>query len=119
MLSREEEAQKLGFKSVPWEVATSMYLWDPGLNSEHDIMCGNEVATDSLVGSLGRCYSSSLPLEAMGGCTRRYNCNALIWNSSILMLFWHATTISLTYLWWSFVRYEVQFRTSVLIKKTK
>ncbi|KAK4431538.1 Post-GPI attachment to proteins factor 3 [Sesamum alatum] len=32
---------------------------------------------------------------------------------------WHATTIPLTYLWWSFVRDDTEFRTSVLIKKKK
>ncbi|KAL6509486.1 hypothetical protein OROGR_022796 [Orobanche gracilis] len=32
---------------------------------------------------------------------------------------WHATTIPLTYLWWSFVRDDSEFRTSILIKKTK
>lgn len=32
---------------------------------------------------------------------------------------WHATTIPLTYLWWSFVRDDAEYRTSVLLKKTK
>ncbi|KAL7107200.1 hypothetical protein ACP275_06G038900 [Erythranthe tilingii] len=32
---------------------------------------------------------------------------------------WHATTIPLTYLWWSFVRDDCEFRTNALIKKTK
>lgn len=32
---------------------------------------------------------------------------------------WHATTIPLTYLWWSFARDDCEFRTSVLLKKTK
>ncbi|KAG8390291.1 hypothetical protein BUALT_Bualt01G0068300 [Buddleja alternifolia] len=32
---------------------------------------------------------------------------------------WHAITIPLTYLWWSFVRDDSEFRTSILIKKTK
>ncbi|KAL3834499.1 hypothetical protein ACJIZ3_009235 [Penstemon smallii] len=32
---------------------------------------------------------------------------------------WHATTIPLTYLWWSFVRDDSEFRTSSLIKKAK
>lgn len=32
---------------------------------------------------------------------------------------WHATTIPLTYLWWSFVRDDSEYRTSVLLKKTK
>lgn len=30
-----------------------------------------------------------------------------------------ATTIPLTYLWWSFARDDSEFRTSMLIKKTK
>ncbi|KAL3647387.1 hypothetical protein CASFOL_008355 [Castilleja foliolosa] len=32
---------------------------------------------------------------------------------------WHATTIPLTYLWWSFVRDDSEFRTDILIRKTK
>lgn len=32
---------------------------------------------------------------------------------------WHASTIPLTYLWWSFVRDDAEFRTSSLLKKTK
>ncbi|KAK3039240.1 hypothetical protein RJ639_027944 [Escallonia herrerae] len=32
---------------------------------------------------------------------------------------WHATTIPLTYLWWSFVRDDSELRTSTLIKKAK
>lgn len=31
---------------------------------------------------------------------------------------WHATTIPLTYLWWSFARDDSEYRTSILIKKT-
>lgn len=32
---------------------------------------------------------------------------------------WHATTIPLTYLWWSFVRDDSEFKTTTLIKKAK
>ncbi|RWR87591.1 post-GPI attachment to proteins factor 3-like protein [Cinnamomum micranthum f. kanehirae] len=32
---------------------------------------------------------------------------------------WHATTIPLTYLWWSFIKDDADFRTSSLIKKAK
>lgn len=32
---------------------------------------------------------------------------------------WHATTIPLSYLWWSFVRDDAEFRTSSLLKKSK
>ncbi|XP_050224841.1 uncharacterized protein LOC126674442 [Mercurialis annua] len=32
---------------------------------------------------------------------------------------WHASTIPLAYLWWSFVRDDAEFRTSSLLKKTK
>lgn len=32
---------------------------------------------------------------------------------------WHATTIPLAYLWWSFVRDDAVFRTSALLKKVK
>lgn len=32
---------------------------------------------------------------------------------------WHATTIPLTYLWWSFIKDDAEFRTSNLIKKVK
>ncbi|KAI5582104.1 hypothetical protein POPTR_007G065800v4 [Populus trichocarpa] len=32
---------------------------------------------------------------------------------------WHATTIPLTYIWWSFIRDDAEFRTSNLLKKTK
>ncbi|KAH0704409.1 hypothetical protein KY290_017928 [Solanum tuberosum] len=32
---------------------------------------------------------------------------------------WHATTIPLTYLWWSFVQDDSEFRTTTLIKKAK
>ncbi|XP_008795943.1 post-GPI attachment to proteins factor 3-like [Phoenix dactylifera] len=32
---------------------------------------------------------------------------------------WHAATIPLTYLWWSFIKDDAVFRTSVLIKKVK
>ncbi|KAI4333332.1 hypothetical protein L6164_018160 [Bauhinia variegata] len=32
---------------------------------------------------------------------------------------WHATTIPLTYLWWSFIRDDARFRTSNLLKKAK
>lgn len=32
---------------------------------------------------------------------------------------WHATTIPLTYLWWSFIKDDAEFRTSTLIKKAK
>ncbi|KAL7605016.1 uncharacterized protein LOC111886158 [Lactuca sativa] len=30
---------------------------------------------------------------------------------------WHATTIPLTYMWWSFIKDDAQFRTSVLLNK--
>ncbi|CDP05250.1 unnamed protein product [Coffea canephora] len=32
---------------------------------------------------------------------------------------WHATTIPLTYLWWSFAKDDSEFRTSILVKKIK
>lgn len=32
---------------------------------------------------------------------------------------WHATTIPLTYIWWSFIRDDAVFRTSNLVKKAK
>ncbi|CAL9184633.1 unnamed protein product [Musa hybrid cultivar] len=32
---------------------------------------------------------------------------------------WHATTIPLTYLWWSFIKDDAKFRTSALVKKVK
>lgn len=32
---------------------------------------------------------------------------------------WHATTIPLTYLWWSFIRDDAQYQTSELMKKVK
>lgn len=32
---------------------------------------------------------------------------------------WHATTIPLTFLWWSFIRDDAEFRTSALLKKVK
>ncbi|XP_019183434.1 PREDICTED: post-GPI attachment to proteins factor 3 [Ipomoea nil] len=32
---------------------------------------------------------------------------------------WHATTIPLTYLWWSFIQDDAKFRTSNLLKKAK
>ncbi|KAG8638216.1 post-GPI attachment to proteins factor 3 [Manihot esculenta] len=32
---------------------------------------------------------------------------------------WHATTIPLTYIWWSFIRDDAEFRTSHLLKKAK
>jgi len=32
---------------------------------------------------------------------------------------WHAITIPLTILWWSFIRDDAQFRTSSLLKKSK
>ncbi|PUZ58386.1 hypothetical protein GQ55_5G505800 [Panicum hallii var. hallii] len=32
---------------------------------------------------------------------------------------WHASTIPLTYLWWSFIKDDAEFRTSTLIKKAK
>lgn len=32
---------------------------------------------------------------------------------------WHATTIPLTYIWWSFIRDDAEFRTSYLLKKAK
>lgn len=32
---------------------------------------------------------------------------------------WHATTIPLTYIWWSFIRDDAEFRTSNLLKKDK
>lgn len=32
---------------------------------------------------------------------------------------WHASTIPLTYLWWSFIRDDAEFRTSYLLKKAK
>lgn len=32
---------------------------------------------------------------------------------------WHATIIPLTFLWWSFIRDDAEFRTSTLLKKTK
>lgn len=30
---------------------------------------------------------------------------------------WHATTVPLTYLWWSFIRDDAEFRTTLLLKK--
>lgn len=32
---------------------------------------------------------------------------------------WHATTIPLTYIWWSFIRDDTVFRTTNLLKKAK
>lgn len=32
---------------------------------------------------------------------------------------WHATTIPLTYVWWSFVKDDAEYRTSILLKKVK
>ena len=32
---------------------------------------------------------------------------------------WHATTIPLTYLWWSFIRDDAQYRTFQIMKKVK
>lgn len=32
---------------------------------------------------------------------------------------WHASTIPLTYLWWSFIKDDAKFRTSTLSKKAK
>ncbi|XP_020099636.1 post-GPI attachment to proteins factor 3 isoform X1 [Ananas comosus] len=32
---------------------------------------------------------------------------------------WHATTIPLTYLWWSFIRDDAELRTAALVKKAK
>ncbi|XP_023914971.2 uncharacterized protein LOC112026513 [Quercus suber] len=32
---------------------------------------------------------------------------------------WHATTIPLSYFWWSFIRDDAEFRTSILLKKIK
>lgn len=32
---------------------------------------------------------------------------------------WHAMTIPITYLWWSFIRDDAEFRTSSLLKKVK
>ncbi|KAM6542363.1 hypothetical protein CsatB_006810 [Cannabis sativa] len=32
---------------------------------------------------------------------------------------WHATTVPLTYIWWSFVRDDAEFRTANLLKKAK
>lgn len=32
---------------------------------------------------------------------------------------WHASTIPLSYLWWSFIKDDADFRTSTLVKKAK
>jgi hypothetical protein len=32
---------------------------------------------------------------------------------------WHASTIPLTYLWWSFIKDDAEFRTSTVVKKAK
>lgn len=32
---------------------------------------------------------------------------------------WHAINIPLTYLWWSFVRDDAEFRTTTILKKAK
>ncbi|KAG5384222.1 hypothetical protein IGI04_035692 [Brassica rapa subsp. trilocularis] len=32
---------------------------------------------------------------------------------------WHLATVPLTILWWSFIRYDAEFRTSSLVKKSK
>ncbi|KAF9599625.1 hypothetical protein IFM89_001367 [Coptis chinensis] len=32
---------------------------------------------------------------------------------------WHATTIPITYLWWSFIKYDAKFRTTDSMKKVK
>lgn len=32
---------------------------------------------------------------------------------------WHASTIPLTYQWWSFIRDDAEYTTSLLLKKTK
>ncbi|KAL0920915.1 hypothetical protein M5K25_007934 [Dendrobium thyrsiflorum] len=32
---------------------------------------------------------------------------------------WHATTIPLTYLWWSFIKSDAEYRTAMLVKKAK
>nr|GEV42326.1 post-GPI attachment to proteins factor 3 [Tanacetum cinerariifolium] len=32
---------------------------------------------------------------------------------------WHATTIPLTYMWWSFIKDDAEYRTSILLKKIK
>ena len=32
---------------------------------------------------------------------------------------WHATTVPLTYMWWSFIKDDAEFRTDILQKKIK
>jgi hypothetical protein len=32
---------------------------------------------------------------------------------------WHATTVPITYLWWSFIKDDATFRTKLLISKTE
>lgn len=32
---------------------------------------------------------------------------------------WHASTIPLSFLWWSFIRDDAEYRTAVLLKKTE
>lgn len=32
---------------------------------------------------------------------------------------WHATTIPLTYIWWSFIKDDAEFQTANLLKKVK
>lgn len=32
---------------------------------------------------------------------------------------WHATTIPLTYVWWSFIKDDAEYQTSALLKKVK
>lgn len=32
---------------------------------------------------------------------------------------WHAATVPLTYLWWSFIKSDAEYRTATLMKKAK
>lgn len=63
---------------------------------EHESLCGNGHTADSYLGSLGRCYSSPLSLEAVGGCIWRRSCHALrdIWLSSVLGTCWCSCSLA-------------------------
>ncbi|KAK6135294.1 hypothetical protein DH2020_030936 [Rehmannia glutinosa] len=108
----------------------NFYQLDYGTNeqmclTEHESLCGDGCTADCFVGGLGRCYSSPsrwkvwvVVLEALAMLLEIYDFPPY-WGLVDAHALWHATTIPLTYLWWSFIRDDSEFRTSILIKKTK
>ncbi|CAK9214247.1 unnamed protein product [Sphagnum troendelagicum] len=102
----------------------NLYKFDYGWNMQVCVVIG---VTQMLLWAVWACRSSH---------PARYKLLTVVFGASLAMLLeiydfpplwgildahaiWHATTVPITYLWWSFIKDDAKFRTKLLISKTE